>query len=124
MKIENRRSIVVVDDDDGFRASLRFLLETMTLTPLDYGAPSELMLALEQGLAADCLMLDINLPEQNGFELHDALRRQGHDVPVIFMTAEYSSAVERRAGEAGAIAVLAKPFSDDALAAALQKALG
>lgn len=76
--------------------------------------------ALNEG----CLLLDICLPDYDGFEVLRSLRRAGVALPVIFMTAEERRAEQARAAGTGAIAVLQKPLSETHLLAAIASAFG
>lgn len=79
---------------------------------------------LENAAASDarCLVLDINLRGISGIELRRRLASGGSTLPVIFMTALDSEAVEREAVEAGCIAFLRKPFLARQLIDAIGKA--
>jgi CheY-like chemotaxis protein len=89
----------------------------------------ELSLAYDgrEGLAAarrerpDVVLLDLAMPVMDGWELCSRLRREPEtkNARLIIMTAWLSDDLEKRAKEAGAQAVLLKPFEEEALAAAL-----
>jgi FixJ family two-component response regulator len=63
------------------------------------------------------------MPNMNGFELQKHLVAT-HPLPVIFITAYGDRRTEQQVSEAGAIGLLRKPFSDEALIDALGSALG
>ena len=65
----------------------------------------------------DVVLLDVQMPKLDGF---DVLELVGRDVPVIFVTAHDEFAL--RAFEVHAVDYLLKPFSDERLAAALDRA--
>lgn len=81
----------------------------------------------EEGLAAarrerpDVVLLDLAMPVMDGWELLQRLRRdpETRGLRVLIMTAWLSDDLEARAREAGAEAVLLKPFEESALEAAL-----
>lgn len=58
----------------------------------------------------DCVILDIMLPEMDGFEVMDQVRDEGHDVPVIMLTAKDSVEDRVHGLEQGADDYLTKPF--------------
>jgi CheY-like chemotaxis protein len=66
------------------------------------------------------MILDIAMPGMSGPELYRTLKQRGHDVPVIFVTAQRDEGIRARLLEHGAVECLFKPFSDTALLAALQ----
>lgn len=66
---------------------------------------------------ADLIILDIGLPDFDGYEVLRRVRGQGVRVPVILLTARTSSADTVRGLEGGADDYMAKPFSFDVLLA-------
>ena len=55
------------------------------------------------------------MPDMNGLELQSELAAAGYDIPIIFITAYDDKASRGRAMQAGAVAFLDKPFSDEQL---------
>ncbi|MFW7414599.1 response regulator transcription factor [Demequina sp. SO4-18] len=74
-----------------------------------------LRLALEDGF--DIMVLDIGLPDQEGFTVLRKLRASGSELPVIILTARTSAEDTVRGLERGADDYMAKPFSFDELVA-------
>jgi FixJ family two-component response regulator len=117
-----RPLVCVVDDDESVRESLPDLL-------LEFGFAVEAFSSAKQFLAsdfvtrADCLILDIAMPEMTGPELQRELRRRGVDVPIVFITAHSEGGGRPRVLEPRAVACLFKPFSQAALFDALSVAL-
>ena len=69
------------------------------------------------------MVVDVRMPEMSGLELQTQLAASGAKIPVIFISAhEDSRAVERALG-AGAVEFLYKPFDDQDLLAAIDRAL-
>jgi len=118
-----RPLVAVVDDDESVRESLPDLLG-------EFGFRSKIFSSAEQFLASNsvsqmkCLVLDIAMPGMTGFELQQELKLRGHNVPIVFITAQKDETVRKRALEGGAVGFLLKPFSDTALLKALNTALG
>ena len=71
----------------------------------------------------DLLLLDVNLPEINGFELYTQLRDRGLDIPVIFLTAKGEIDDRVQGLTMGADDYIAKPFQPAELAARIQAVL-
>lgn len=117
-----RSLVAVVDDHESVRESLPDLLR-------DFGFAVHAFSSAEEFLASDnvaetrCLILDITMPGMTGLDLQRELKIRGHQIPIIFITAQKDEAVRSRAFEQGAAEFLLKPFSDTALLAALNKAL-
>jgi FixJ family two-component response regulator len=92
------------------------------MRPEVFASPEEfLRRAADRPVA--CLLLDVHLPGMDGFELRDRTEEAGLDSPVIFITAHPDDRTRARAASAGAVALLEKPFHDQALLDALDVAL-
>ena len=102
--------ILVVDDDARLRALLsRYLAgEGFRVTTAETASDARAKL---RSINPDMLVLDVMMPGESGLALTEALRReQGHDVPVLLLTAR-GAPEDRIAGfEAGADDYLGKPF--------------
>ena len=105
--------ILVVDDDDRIRALLkRFLQERgyrVSTAPNATKALSTL-----NSLAFDLLVLDVMMPGMNGFELTEAVRKQG-ETPILLLTARGDAEDRIRGLSLGADDYLAKPFEPEEL---------
>lgn len=67
----------------------------------------------------DLVLCDWNMPALTGIELLRALRAEGIDVPFAFVTSESSPEMREQAITSGAVFLLAKPFTVEALQDAL-----
>ena len=114
MQDGRRRLVGVVDDDAAVRDSLRFLLEAAGFSVLTFQSAEQFLAATDQD-GIDCLLLDHHMPQVTGLELLRRLRRAGWELPVALMTGSPSAQLMRRALELGAVAVLEKPLTDQAL---------
>lgn len=111
--------IVVVDDEVLSLTNARNLLseEQMRVSCLRSGAD---LLKYVSKNTPDLILLDILMPDMDGFETYNALRRfedengRSH-IPVIFMTGENDSDTERRGLKAGASDFIRKPYNKDIL---------
>jgi two-component system response regulator FixJ len=103
--------VIIVDDDEAIRASLRFLLECEGIEVEDFASGPDLIAAAWPPRAG-CLILDVQMPEMSGLELLDRLRETNSALPVIVVTGQPSAANRQRALSAGAIEVLEKPLND------------
>ncbi|QWC84731.1 response regulator [Nocardioidaceae bacterium] len=72
----------------------------------------------------DLVLSDWNMPEMTGIECLDALRAQGTEVPFGFVTSEGSPEMRERAARSGALFLIAKPFTAETFAEALDPLLG
>jgi len=118
-----KRSLIsVVDDDESVRESLPFLLEELGYAPRAFSSAEE-FLASDVVSQTACLILDVMMPGMTGPELQTELKRRGHDIPIVFITANRDDSLRRGVLAQGAVECLHKPFSDTALFNALQSAL-
>lgn len=122
MTTPERPLVCVVDDDESVREALPDLLRELGFDVQAF-ASAEAFLA--SGLAATtrCLVLDIAMPGMSGPDLQQDLRRRRHDVPIVFITAHADRSVYRLVLEQGAVECLFKPFSEDALLDAVNRAV-
>jgi DNA-binding response OmpR family regulator len=101
-------SVLIVDDDDGIRLSLRLALEDRGYT-IHEAADAEAALALAESTPLDYVVLDVMLPGIDGLECCRRLRRSS-DVPIIVVSARTDSHDIVAGLEAGADDYVRKPF--------------
>lgn len=106
--------VAIVDDDASVRQSTCRLIRSLGWRAEAFGSAQEF---LDSGRAATiaCLILDVCMPGMDGLELQRRLIESGAAIPVVFITARASDEQERRALQAGALAVLRKPVGKEAL---------
>lgn len=68
-------------------------------------------LDIAQSEDPDLVLSDWNMPEMTGIELLRAMRRHGIDIPLGFVTSEGSAEMREQADAAGALFLIAKPFT-------------
>lgn len=114
--------ILLVDDDPGIRASLKFSLELegFTVEAFDSG---ESLADLPDFPDASCIVLDYRLPGMDGLTLLASLRRKGVTQPAVLITGLGSRAIRVRAAEAG-VMVIEKPLLCNALSSAIRTHTG
>jgi CheY-like chemotaxis protein len=100
--------VAIVDDDDGVRESLRFLLEAAGYTVEAFAAATDFLNADHQNIA--CLLLDYQMPAMTGLELAKQLKLAGITMPIALMTGALSSAIAAQAVALGIVRVLEKPM--------------
>jgi FixJ family two-component response regulator len=114
--------VSVVDDDESVRESLPDLLREVGFVARAF-ASGDQFLTSNAVCTTRCLILDIAMPGMSGPELQRELRRRGHDIRIIFITARTDETVRQHLLEQGAVECLFKPFSEQELRAALAAAL-
>ena len=106
--------VLVIDDDPSLRRSLARLLRSAGLEVETFARAAEL-LAFERPPRPSCLVLDLHLPDMDGYELLRKIVTEAPDLPVIVLTGETGEQKRLRALQDGAEAFLTKPFEDDRL---------
>ena len=116
--------VFVVDDDQAGRAALKQLLESVGLTVLLFQSADEFLQSRFPD-AANCLVLEMRLPEMSGFKLQEELAKRGHRIPIVFLSGYGDIAMAVRAIKSGAVDFLTKPVAEqdllDAVFTALQR---
>lgn len=115
-------SVYVVDDDPAIRRSLERLLDAMGFRVISFATPTAFLGAADD-LPMGCVLLDLRMPEMDGFEVQARLLLINPDLPVIVITAQGDVQTAVRAMKAGAVDFIEKPYSDDALVSAIESAL-
>jgi DNA-binding response OmpR family regulator len=113
--------LLIIEDNKLLASSLRTYLRDMFVTDLAYTATDGLRLA--QDRAHDAIVLDLVLPDGNGYEVCKTLRKSGVDVPILILTAANETATKVRLLDAGADDFLSKPFQAEELRARLHAIL-
>jgi two-component system, LuxR family, response regulator FixJ len=116
-------TVYVIDDDDAARDSLAFLFRTAEVDVHTYASAIE-FLAAAPALKGGCVVTDVRMPQMDGLELLRRLRALDLALPVIVMTGHGDIPLAVEAMKAGAADFFEKPFSDDAMLAAVRRALG
>lgn len=115
------RKLLLIDDDQDLADLLRDFLFRHGYA-LDWSdRPSEGLLRLEA--RPDLVLLDVMLPEADGFEVCRRIREAGHAVPVIMLTARGDDADRIRGLRTGADDYLPKPFNPMELLARIEAVL-
>jgi len=115
VKLDILKTIFIVDDSDTNLATAEEALEehfrVMTLP-----SAAKMFLLLEK-MTPDLILLDIEMPEMNGFEALERLKADSSkkNIPVIFLTGTADASLEKRSADLGAVGVINKPFSPSSL---------
>ena len=120
---ETVSQIYVVDDDLSVREAVGRLIRSAGLGVKTFATAQEILANLAKEMPS-CLVLDIQLPDLDGFELQDELARKDMPVPIIFLTGHGDIPMSVRAIKAGAVDFLTKPFNDEYLLEAIRDVIG
>jgi FixJ family two-component response regulator len=114
--------VYVVDDDAGVRDSLSRLLRSVGIDVAGYASVADFARARRPDVCS-CLLLDVRLQGASGLDLQERLNREGGGPPVVFMTGYGDIPMTVRAMKGGAVDFLTKPFREQDLLDAVQRAL-
>jgi DNA-binding response OmpR family regulator len=117
--MEPKRTILVIEDEPHIALGLRDALEFegfAVLTAPDGRAGMQ----LAQKERPDAILLDLMLPDLNGYQVCEELRRSNQFVPIIMLTAKSQEADKIRGLESGADDYVTKPFSVGELVARIR----
>lgn len=104
------RKVLIVDDERSIVDILRYNLEKNDMTAVcAYDGAEGLRLARE--CDPDVILLDVMLPEMDGFEVCRTLRAEGNNVPIIMITAREEETDKVFGLELGADDYITKPFN-------------
>lgn len=122
MQKSENEVIYVVDDDEGIRDSLRWLLESVGYTVQTFDNGEGFMESYEP-LKAGCAIIDIRMPGIGGLQLLDMLQAQPRCMPIIVITGHGDVPLAVRAMKSGAVEFFEKPFNDQELLDRIERAL-
>ncbi|MBJ6125543.1 response regulator transcription factor [Microvirga splendida] len=114
--------ILVIEDDDAVRRSLKFALEQEGLEVHLYES-GERLLSDPDLPPTGCLVVDYAMPGMDGITLVERLRQRHVTLPALLITAKSSPAVRARALRVGFRQVLEKPLEDNSLLDGIRNAL-
>ena len=115
-------TIYVVDDDPSVRDSTEVLLKSVGFNVKTFGSAQAFLKAnLQKDLG--CLVLDVRMPGMSGLDLQQKLVSAKIPLPVIFITSHGTVPMSVRAMKAGAVDFLQKPFEEQDLLDAINRAI-
>lgn len=116
--------VLAVDDDTEMLSLLNIMLRRKGYVVLK-ASSAKLALHLVKSILPSLLLVDVLMPDMNGFELCERIRRMPHtaDVPIIILTALNTTENRQRAVDVGANAFIAKENLTSDLAPEIQRLL-
>ncbi len=101
--------VLIIEDDSSIREGLKFYLEQEHYEVLNAKDGASSLSILQNNLDTSIILLDINLPDENGFELFNKLKKIVN-IPIIFLTANDLEVSIVRGLDMGADDYITKPF--------------
>jgi CheY-like chemotaxis protein/signal transduction histidine kinase/HAMP domain-containing protein len=116
------KTVLLVDDDARNIFALSSVLERRRMNVLTATTGREALASLEQTPNISIVLMDIMMPEMDGYETMQAIRSEAHwrRLPIIALTAKAMKGDREKCLEAGASDYLAKPVNTEQLLAALR----
>jgi two-component system, LuxR family, response regulator FixJ len=112
----------VIDDDEGLRESLAFLLRSAALEVRSFESAKAFLDVLPHAIPG-CIITDVRMPDMSGIELLRRLKELKIGVPIIVITGHGDIALAVEAMKMGAADFFEKPFDDDLLVASVRAVL-
>jgi two-component system, LuxR family, response regulator FixJ len=116
------QTLFIMDDDEAVRESLQLLLESAGHRVRSFASGSEFLAAMPSS-EDGCLIIDVRMPGIGGLDVQERLRADGIALPVIVITGHADVPLAVRAMKAGAVDFVEKPFAEEAILAAVERAL-
>lgn len=116
--------VIVIDDDEGTRSSIRATLQADGCDVVSIGDGTG-GLAAARSAEPDLIILDLSLPDVDGYDVLRALREEGREVeaPVVLLSAQDDLAAKVKGLELGAVEYLIKPVHPKELSARVRALL-
>ncbi len=114
--------ILIIEDDDTIRNGLKFYLEQEKFTVIDADTAAKALTLIENNLDLNIILLDINLPDKDGFDLFNDIKKI-KDFPIIFLTANDLEVSVVRGLDMGADDYITKPFKARELVSRIKNVL-
>lgn len=115
-------SVCLLDDDLSMLKALDRLLTCEGFNVEKFSEPAAFLSNIGQA-SCPVAILDVWMPDMNGLEVQEALRKESPDTRIIFISGRDDPSVRQTALEAGAFGFLSKPFDDEALVQLVHKAI-
>jgi FixJ family two-component response regulator len=114
--------VAIVDDDSSVRSALTRLIRSCGFQVEPFSSGGEFLRSIDDH-EPDCVVLDVNMPELNGWEVQSHLSDAKANIPVIVISGEHDPGALARAKRNGAQHYLRKPVDADVLLGAIRNAI-
>jgi RNA polymerase sigma factor (sigma-70 family) len=119
---EEKPTVFIIDDDVQILKYLSRLVQSIGFDARTFVSADE-FLKSDTSQTPCCMILDVRMPGLSGMDLQERLRMAGKDIPVIFLTGYGTVPLSVKAMKDGAFDFLEKPFDDQALLDAVNRAV-
>ena len=118
------KKVLLIDDDEFFRTTTTTLLKD-DFDVITAGSGSEALALFHQGLVPDAILLDLVMPDMDGWDTFERIKAIGglHDVPIAFFTSSFEIDTIKKAFDVGVDEYISKPVNKEELMKTLNKML-
>ncbi len=114
-------NIFIIDDDEAVRDSLDAYLSLKGMNVTAFSSAQHVL--NHEGHAPELLIMDVNMPDIDGFMLLEMLRHRGNGAPAVFISGLGDGEMRQRAARMGVAAFFDKPVDPTRLFASLTNLL-
>jgi FixJ family two-component response regulator len=114
--------VFIVDDDEAVRQSTAWLIESIGLNVNTYTSADEFLQNCNDN-DTGCIIMDVRMPGISGLDAQEEMNRRKINLPLIFITGHGDVPMAVKALKRGAFDFIEKPFNDQHLIDAVQRAL-
>jgi PAS domain S-box-containing protein len=111
------QTVLLVEDDDSVRLLVSEVIEELGYTAIEAAEPNQAVPILASGRSIDLMISDVGLPGMNGRQLAEIARQNRPELPILFITGYAENAAIRSDFLGTRMAMIAKPFNIEVLAA-------
>lgn len=122
--MSNDSKVFIVDDDEAVRQSTAWLIESIGLNVNTYSSADEFLQRYnKQDDDTGCIVMDVRMPGISGLDAQEEMNKREFNLPLIFITGHGDVPMAVKALKRGAFDFIEKPFNDQHLLDAVQRAL-
>jgi len=118
---KSKKQICIIDDDKSVCMALSVLLGTYGFAVRVFTSAKDFFQRISDN-ACGCILLDIHMPQMDGWKALSLILKSGSACPVIIISADKNGGLRERALIAGAAGYLQKPFNDKELVGLIEGA--
>ncbi len=118
------KKVIVVDDSRTARQQVRSALQGAGYEIVEAVDGNDGIVKLSENADASLVLCDVNMPNMNGIEMLESVKRTGAGFTFVMLTTEAEPEIVRRAKASGAKGWIVKPFNSDLLLSAVRKLVG
>ncbi|BAY66559.1 response regulator receiver protein [Calothrix brevissima NIES-22] len=120
------KRLLIIDDEPDIRRIIQVSLEEIAGWQVSTAESGSEALIIVQTDKWDAIMLDVSMPDMDGFEVFKKLQSDPHtqSIPVVLLTAKVQPSDRRRFAQMGVAGVIAKPFNPMTISNQVAETLG